>query len=68
VYDARNPYFSGSSDWPGWVAVLEAASVRRSTTFAAISWQRLLARGHLSEGVVEWVRERHRMCADPCVI
>jgi hypothetical protein len=65
AYDERNPYFSGSGDWPGWVAELKRLLAPAEATrngkllFRAFSWQRLLGSGAIPDDVVDWAREKH---------
>jgi hypothetical protein len=43
LYDARNPYFAGAGDWPGWAAWLElSARAGTGVTIRALSWQQLI--------------------------
>jgi hypothetical protein len=62
LYDARNPYFSGAGEWPGWAGVLEAALADRDGIhFRAVSWQdlipRLPSRGRAE--VLAWASQKH---------
>jgi hypothetical protein len=59
-YDARNPYFTGAGNWPGWVAVLqETLSARSDVAFYAVSWQALLASVPLDDETRAWAVEKH---------
>jgi len=59
VYDNRNPFFSGSGAWPGWVSILHGLTAHSTTRFKALSWQELLARGPFDPSFVEWAMEKH---------
>ena len=52
LYDERNPYFTVSGTWPGWVSVLGGSTL-------SLSWQALLGRIDVDERVVDWAREKH---------
>jgi hypothetical protein len=52
LYDERNPYFTGSGAWLGWVAVLGASAL-------SLSWQQLLGDVSVERCVARWAREKH---------
>jgi hypothetical protein len=41
IYDAENPYFAGSGDWPGWPDALRTTleETESGLRFRAVSWQ-----------------------------
>jgi restriction endonuclease-like protein len=60
VYDADNPYFAPTGDWPGWPALLEqAVEAGERFRFAAISWQELTPRLPLDEPTRAWAADKH---------
>jgi hypothetical protein len=64
-YDARNPYFAGAGEWPGWAGVLEAALANAPDVhYAAVSWQRLLAAAPVPDAVRLWAEEKHGLLAE----
>ena len=59
IYDARNPYFSGVGQWPGWPKVLAATlQYQDEVLFRSASWQELVASLALAD-VREWAVEKH---------
>jgi hypothetical protein len=59
LYDARNPYFTGARDWPGWVTALESLAARSPVPFRALSWQELLGRVDVGASVRNWAHNKH---------
>jgi hypothetical protein len=60
VYDADNPYFAPTGDWPGWPALLEqAVEAGERFRFAAISWQELTPMLPLDEPTRAWAADKH---------
>lgn len=61
IYDADNPYFAGSGDWPGWPTVLHDAldEAHPDLRFRAVSWQALMPLLELDDDVRSWAREKH---------
>lgn len=60
IYDADNPYFAASGDWPGWPALLEQAiEPTDGFRFTAISWQELVPLLPLDEPTQTWAAEKH---------
>jgi hypothetical protein len=62
VYDADNPYFGPTGEWPGWPAVLEQAVAGASPErfrFAAVSWQELVPALPLDEDTRAWAADKH---------
>jgi hypothetical protein len=60
IYDADNPYFAPTGDWPGWPALLEeAVEDGERFGFAAISWQELAPLLPLDEQTRAWAAEKH---------
>ena len=60
IYDANNPYFRQTGQWPGWPAILEA-TVQPETMFRSISWQSLVPQLPLPPAVRQWAKEKHRL-------
>jgi hypothetical protein len=62
-YDARNPYFRATGEWPGWPEVLRAsledAEAAGLVRFRCCSWQTLVAEAPLPDSVRIWAQERH---------
>ena len=65
LYDADNPYFRETNDWPGWPEVLRktlhSADLNGFLQFRAISWQEFLPQLPLSEIERRWAREKHEL-------
>ena len=63
VYDAQNPYFAETDEWPGWPRLLdEAVSAHadpEDLRFAAISWQELVPLLPLDEPTRAWAADKH---------
>lgn len=64
-YDARNPYFAGEGEWPGWARLLPEFN-SDNVVLRAVSWQELIPllpqRGR--RAVFEWAAEKHGLTAD----
>ena len=59
LYDERNPYFTGSRQWPGWIIMLSSLMRNATTAFAALSWQELVERVEFDEPVRRWATDKH---------
>lgn len=59
VFDDRNPYFTGSGRWPGWISVLEGLTRHTGSSFASLPWQALLGRADFDAETLEWARDKH---------
>jgi len=62
LFDARNPFFSRTGDWPGWPAILSSVLNDSESTqlfFRALAWQDLSPRLPLPPSVRAWAREKH---------
>lgn len=62
IYDAENPYFRRTGDWPGWPEVLRTTVAEHgdgSVRFAACSWQELFAGLPLDRPTLAWAAEKH---------
>jgi hypothetical protein len=62
IYDAENPYFRRTGDWPGWPDVLRTTVAEHgdsSVRLAAASWQELLASLPLDRPTLAWAAEKH---------
>lgn len=63
IYDANNPYFGGSGDWPGWPTALADAVAANADPakfrFAAASWQDLAPLLPLDDETRAWAVEKH---------
>lgn len=60
LYDAGNPYFAATGDWPGWPALVDqAVDVRERFRFTAISWQELVPVLPLDEQTRAWAADKH---------
>ena len=61
VYDADNPYYAGTGDWPGWAQLLADAidADADDFRFAAISWQELVPRLPLDDDTRTWAADKH---------
>jgi hypothetical protein len=63
VYDAQNPYFEHTDEWPGWPRLLEEAVSAHADPddlrFAAISWQELVPLLPLDEPTRAWAADKH---------
>jgi hypothetical protein len=60
IYDADNPYFAETGEWPGWPALLDGAiDPGDDFRFAAISWQELVPRLPLDEPTRRWAADKH---------
>lgn len=65
LYDDRNPYFSGSGDWPGWAQALEGlADGQDVVSVRSCSWQQLLGSGAVPDDVVQWALDKHGLRPD----
>jgi hypothetical protein len=59
-FDARNPYFTQTGEWPGWPEAMATLSGHQEkVAVRACSWQRLLASGAVPADVVEWAAQKH---------
>jgi hypothetical protein len=60
LYDARNPFFAGAGEWPGWANWLQADHAAR-VVVRAISWQEIIelvpSRGR--GDVYRWACKKH---------
>ncbi len=63
LYDAANPYFAASGDWPGWPALIRAAVSESSDPddfrFVALSWQELVPELPLDQPARAWAADKH---------
>jgi hypothetical protein len=60
IYDADNPYFAATGEWPGWPTLLDKAiASAEEVRFVAISWQELVPLLPLDEPTQEWAVEKH---------
>jgi hypothetical protein len=59
LYDARNPYFSGCGEWPGWVSVVGSLCAASPVDVRTLAWQELLDRLPLDHRVIDWALEKH---------
>ena len=63
LFDASNPYFRKTSDWPGWPEVLQetldTADANSLLKFRAVSWQELLPELPLPDEILHWAAEKH---------
>ena len=63
VYDAQNPYFAETDEWPGWPRLLDEAVAAHADPedlrFAAISWQELVPLLPLDEPTRAWAADKH---------
>jgi hypothetical protein len=59
-FDARNPYFAQTGEWPGWPeAMTTLAGHQEEVAVRTCSWQRLLRSGAVPPDVVEWAADKH---------
>lgn len=62
VYDAENPYFKETGDWPGWPQLLaDTLATQDAVRFRAVSWQSLLPLLPVDDAFRDWLREKHRL-------
>jgi hypothetical protein len=64
LYDARNPFFARTGEWPGWPAILSTALRDREAQqfcFRAMSWQQLVRWVPLPPSVRRWAYAKHRL-------
>jgi hypothetical protein len=65
LYDANNPYFRPTNNWPGWPDVLRStlhtSDINGLLEFRAISWQELLPTLPLSDAEKKWALEKHAL-------
>jgi hypothetical protein len=65
LYDANNPYFRPTDNWPGWPEVLSttlrSADSNSLLKFRAVSWQDLVPAMPLPNGVKQWAAAKHRL-------
>jgi hypothetical protein len=63
LYDADNPYFAATGDWPGWPALLggavHASADPERFRFAAVSWQQLVPELPLDARTRAWAADKH---------
>ena len=62
LYDAGNPYFAPTGDWPGWPALLDQAVAGADPErfrFAAVSWQELVPALPLDADARAWAADKH---------
>jgi hypothetical protein len=63
LFDASNPYFRRTNDWPGWPEVLRetlhTADANSLLKFRAVAWQELLPELPLPEEILNWAAEKH---------
>jgi hypothetical protein len=62
IYDAENPYFRRTGEWPGWPEVLSETVADHgdgSVRFAATSWHELFAGLPLDRASVAWATDKH---------
>lgn len=66
LYDARNPVFAGTDQWPGWARLLEnlAASAHGDVTVVACSWQQLAAELPSDPELERWLGDKHSIRED----
>ena len=64
IYDANNPYFRPTGEWPGWPAVLASTLPETdSFVFRAVTWQKLISLLPLDDEAVRWARDKHQLSA-----
>lgn len=65
LYDARNPVFAGTDEWPGWARVLEnlAACGTGDVTVVTCSWQQLTAHLPSDPELADWLEDKHSVRA-----
>lgn len=62
IYDANNPYFRATGEWPGWPAVLTETLLEDDRfRFRAIAWQDFIRALPLDEQTKTWAREKHQL-------
>jgi hypothetical protein len=64
LYDARNPFFCRTGEWPGWPAILSSVLNDSESTqfwFRAVSWQHLIAQLPLPASVRRWAQVKHQL-------
>ncbi|MGI8420759.1 MAG: hypothetical protein ACR2MU_00605 [Gaiellaceae bacterium] len=65
LYDANNPYFRSTNEWPGWSEVLPRTLATADSNgllkFRAISWQELVPALPLPAAVRAWAAEKNRL-------
>lgn len=61
IYDAENPYFTRTGEWPGWPAALEATlnEAGSPVKFRSVSWQVLVQDAPLDAAAAAWASEKH---------
>lgn len=59
IYDARNPYFGGAGEWPGWAEALAQATDASTAPFVAVSWQELVGLLPRDESLEDWLANKH---------
>lgn len=66
IYDAENPYFGQTGEWPGWPAALDATLNQTGSPikFRSVSWQALVQIAPLDPAATAWVSEKHGLDRD----
>ena len=61
IYDAENPYFRQTGQWPGWPAALAATLEQTGgpVKFRSVSWQELVQVAPLDASAAAWASEKH---------
>jgi hypothetical protein len=62
LYDAGNPYFAPTGEWPGWPALLDQAVAGADPErfrFASVSWQELVPALPLDADARAWAADKH---------
>jgi hypothetical protein len=63
LYDAQNPYFASTDEWPGWPDLLDeaisAVADPDDFRFVALSWQELVPSLPLDEPTRTWAADKH---------
>jgi hypothetical protein len=65
LYDANNPYFRPTSNWPGWPEVLrgtlQVADSNSLLKFRTVSWQELVPTLPLPDDIRQWAAAKHHL-------
>jgi hypothetical protein len=62
IYDANNPYFRPTGEWPGWPGVLASTLAETdSFVFRAVAWQKVIGILPLDEQTTHWARDKHQL-------
>jgi hypothetical protein len=62
LYDAANPYFARTGEWPGWPALLDqavAGADPQRFRFVSVSWQELVPALPLDAEARAWAADKH---------